>query len=128
MRGFWHTVEALIAGILLLLFLVVISRPLIANPEPADTSIDAYRLLHDLDRQGLLRDDAIAGNVTGINSRIQIGTDNHSVQVCSASGICNGTVPLAANVWIGSYFISGADAAKNNGLYVPLEIKLYIWE
>ncbi|MBU0952989.1 MAG: hypothetical protein KKA90_01030 [Nanoarchaeota archaeon] len=127
MRGFWHTVEAVLAGSLLITFLIVVSQPVFSDPQPKDQQLLAYELLHDLDLQGVLRNDAFFGNATAINSRIQIGHSNHSVQVCTASVICNGTAPEARNVWIGSYMLAGDDLDQN-GEYRPLEVKLYIWE
>ena len=125
-RGFWHTIEAILAGALVITFLMVISQPVFTDPEPPDQQLFAYKRLHDLDRQGLLRDVAYFGNATALNSRVRIGHENHSIQVCDAVDACNGTAPVARNVWIGSYYISG-DELDQHGEPRTLEIKLYIW-
>ncbi len=122
MRGFWYLVEALIGGIVLMAFLVTIgSVYLFSTPSP-DINARAYVILHNLDRQDLLRNYTVALDYNGLNSQIDIAAYNHSIQICDTGGTCAGQAPSADNVWTGGYIISGYNS------YEPYEVKLYLWE
>ena len=45
MRGVWHTLEAVMASVIIVGFLVAISTVYIAKPYPKDMETAAYRML-----------------------------------------------------------------------------------
>ena len=118
MRGFWYMLEAVIAGIIIIGFVAVVSKSYI-NPSQ-DFSSAAYSSLKSLDEQGILRPYAQAGDWGSLNSQVRIYGKNHTIEICGTSG-CTGQKPEGANVWAGSYLISG------NQNYQPMQIKLYLW-
>jgi hypothetical protein len=121
MKGFWYMIEAILAGIILMGFLLVLAGGYVRVPgEPV--GLKGYEILHDLDRQGMLRPYVLDGNHSGLNSRIRLFGYNHSVQICGQSGSCSGSVPDAGNVWVGNYYII---AGENQ--YQPYLVKLLMW-
>ena len=118
MRGIVFILEAVIAGILLLLFMALIP-PLLAKL-PA-TENPGWQMLEQLDYQGSLRNWTIAENSTGLNSLIETSYWNHSIQICNLSA-CAGSAPVATNVLVSSRFIGG----EQN--YSPHVVKLYLWK
>jgi hypothetical protein len=120
MRGFLYMIEAIIAGVILIGFLLFIG-----SGYPAAQSYDpgtmGYSILHDLDRQGILRDYVAENNASGLDSRISLFGYGHSVLICGQSGACQGTVPDAGDVWVGNYLVSGKDD------YQPRLVKIYMW-
>ncbi len=120
MRGFWYMLEAVIAGIIIIGFVAVVSKSYI-NPSQEDFALQAYSSLKSLDEQGILRPYAQAGDWGGLNSQVKIYSKNHTIEICDRSGNCAGQKPEGANVWAGSYLISG------NQNYQPMQIKLYLW-
>ena len=119
MRGFWFTMEAAIAGIILVSFIGFLSLTSF-SAETQDPSLDAYALLHDLNNQGLLKIPASENNATTINNLVTHAY-SHRIQICTATN-CTGTRPSADNVWVGTYIISG------NSKYAPREVRLYLYE
>ncbi len=120
MRGFWYMIEAVLAGIILLGFLIMLTSGYVSVPRE-DMSLKGYGILHELDQQGILRAYAVTGNYSGLNSRIRLFGYNHSVQICNQMGSCLGSMPNAENVWVGNYAIAGEDQ------YNPKLVKLYVW-
>ncbi len=114
-------IEAILAGIIMISFLLVLA--LGYGKVPGEyVSLKGYEILHDLDQQGILRSYVIDGNYSGLESQIKLFEYNHSVQICDQTGNCSGSMPDAANVWIGNYYIiAGEDQ------YQPYLIKLYMW-
>ncbi|MBL7206115.1 MAG: hypothetical protein ISS36_00780 [Candidatus Aenigmarchaeota archaeon] len=115
MRGFWYTLEAVLAGILLIGFLLAVNTfylsPRTSEPQP-------YLILKGLDEQGILRAYAVADDYSGLNSQIDTAY-NHSVEICSTG--CVGEKSEADNVFVGRYFVSGENS------YDPKEVRLYLW-
>lgn len=126
MRGFWYTLEAIFAGIVLIGFLIGIGAlyfsPKFPEPQP-------YIILKGLDEQGILRSYVVSGDYEGLNNQINT-TYNHSIEICEAS--CIGQKPdeldladakqsFVENVYVGRYFISGESS------YNPKEVRLYLW-
>jgi hypothetical protein len=120
MRGFWYMLEAVIAGIIIIGFVAVVSQSYI-NVSHEDFTLQAYQSLKGLDDQGILRPYAAAGDWGYLNSQVKIYNKNHTVEICSPSGCQGGQKPEGANVWVGSYLISGDQN------YQPLQVKLYLW-
>lgn len=119
MRGFWYMLEAVIAGIIIIGFVAAISQVYI-SPQNEDLGGQAYQTLKSLDEQGILRVYAAAGDWGGLDSEVRIYGKNHSIEICSPSG-CVGQKPEGANVYAGSYIISGSQS------YQLMQIKLYLW-
>jgi len=119
MRGFWFTIEAVIAGVMLVSFLAFIVTTNIAVPKE-ELSTLAYKTLYGLNRQGLLKEHAIAGDYDAIDRHVSIYAYSHSVEICTLQA-CEGTKPSGSNVWVGSYIIPGSST------YSPREVKLYIY-
>ena len=112
-------IEAVIAGAILVSFLTLLSFSNIEREE-TDLSSQAYRLLQGLNRQGLLKANAVALNYTAINNKVRYYAYNHSVQICTPQQ-CYGSQPSGSNVWVGSYIVPG------EGVYSPYEVKLYLF-
>ncbi len=120
MRGFWYMMEAVIAGIIIIGFVAVVSQSYISTSNE-DFTLQAYQSLKSMDEQGILRPYAAAGDWGYLNSQVKIYSRNHTIEICSRSGDCAGQKPDGANVWAGSYMISG------NQDYQPMLVKLYLW-
>ena len=111
--------EALIAGMVVMIFVVNISgMPGLAG-QP-DMSSKGYGILKDLYIRDSLRNYTAARDFTGLESEVLLFGYNHSVQICDPYG-CVGTVPEADNVWTASYIVAGEDFPD------PANVKLYIW-
>jgi hypothetical protein len=111
--------EAVIAGIIIIGFVAVVSQGYISAGKEGFT-LQAYQSLRSMDEQGILRPYAAAGDWGYLNSQVRIYSMNHSVEICTLSG-CSGQRPERANVWAGSYMISGDQD------YQPMQIRLYLW-
>jgi hypothetical protein len=129
MKGFWYMLEAVISGIIMLGFLLVVSQVSVSAP-PDDLALQAYSSLKALDDRGLLRPYAAAGDWGSINSEAGIFSRNHTIEICRASGCQGGRPPdglkatgspSVQSVWAGSYLISGYLS------YEPMEIRMYLW-
>ena len=119
MKGAWFMIESIIAGIILISFLAFLAQHNFSFPEEDLTSV-AYQTLEGLNRQGILKPNAEAGNFNAINNNIRYFSYNHSVQICTLES-CSGSRPSSGNVWVGSYILAG------NSVYNPLEVKLYFY-
>lgn len=113
-------IEALVAGIILIVFLVTIRASYLSVTPQEEASAEAYMTLKSLDQSGLLRDYAVANDYNGLNSEIKDFWYNHSVEICNPSS-CSGEKPSADDVYVGSYLISGGDG------YAPRIVNLYLW-
>ena len=120
MRGFIYTLEAVIAGIVIISFLAFLAYE---PPTVIDEGLNlkSYEILEGLDNQGLLRSYVVDENVSGLNSQITFFSANHTVQICNVNGACNGTIPNGSNVFTGTYIIAGDND------YNPHYVKLYLW-
>ncbi len=120
MRGFWYMIEAVLAGLIIIGFLLSLANGYISTPVE-DPGLKSYSVLHELDQQDVLRGHAEDWNYSGLNSQISLFGYNHSIQICDQSGNCAGTRPVAGNVWAGNYIIAG------NDIYQPRLVRLYLW-
>ena len=124
MRGFWYMIEAILAGFIIVTFLLVARTEFILGTVPQyDVTLKAYDILRGLDDQELLRNYTINEDPEGLNLQVKFYTYNHSIEICSYSGTCVGSEPNATNVWTGYYVIAGDDTVN----YKPYEIRLYIY-
>ena len=120
MRGFWHMLEAIVAGLLIMLFLVaVVGRP-VAKAEPRDLTQRAYEILESLERQGSLPPAADADDYASIEAAISYRAANRSAQVCKFDGTCTGPPPTAKTRWRGTYLHAGKSG------YSPKEVRLFL--
>lgn len=121
MKGFWHIVDAVLACIILIGFLVTLSGTIIITPENSGFNRLPYTFLKGLDEKGVLRNHTVALDTQALEDEIILYSYNHSVQICDSSNNCTGSVPSSKNIWTGTYIISG------NHTYDPYTVKLYIW-
>ena len=128
MRGFWYTVEAIIAGLLIITFLTILGTINLTQPQQGDPQVLVLKTLRDLDDRGLLRGYAANNNYAGLNNAVAIAAYNHTIQICDFNSGCAGIVPTARNVWVGSYFIAGDDLVSGNGVFAPREVRLFLWQ
>ena len=121
MKGVIFTLEAVIAGTILITFLVFIVSNFSPPPQEGDLTIRAYEILEGLDNQGILRNYTVNQDFDGLNSQVKFFSANHSIQICDLSGSCVGTIPNASDIFTGTYIIAG------NESYNPFYVKLYLW-
>ena len=121
MKGIWYMLEALLAGIILITFLVTLKAVYLSMTPQEEASTEAYITLKELDENGLLRDYAVANDYNSLNNEISLYYYNHSVEICNSQGSCFGEKPESENVWVGSYIISGSSG------FAPRTVKLYLW-
>ena len=92
MKGQWKTVEAMLAGVVILLFLTVLSTTYMKTP--ADFSDNGQKALDDVYRKGLLREYAAQGDTASISAAIEdtgyISGLSHAVSICDYSDACTG--------------------------------------
>jgi hypothetical protein len=123
MKGQWKTVEAVIGGIIILLFVAVLSSTYVQVP--SSVPVQGYRTLDAVYEKGLLRAYAADMNLSAINSEVEatgyLFGYNHSVTICNETGVCTGKVPVKENVWTASMLLSGGEQ------YKPMEVILYIF-
>jgi len=123
MKGAWRTVEAVIAGVVILLFAAALAST--HNIVKSSPPIHGYRALGAVYEKGMLRTYAAQMDFSAIDNEVA-GTGyltgfSHSVQVCDASGSCAGQVPDADELWVSRMLLSG------DKTYEPLEVILYIY-
>jgi len=116
------TLESVIASIIIVAFLVSVSRIYLIEVEPPDASATAYDILKELDDQGVLRVYAAAMDYAGLDAQVDIAGYDHIVNICDSGRSCVGPEPNGTDIWTGSYFIAG------QSVYQPIDIKLYLWK
>jgi len=122
MKGAWKTVESIIAGVIILLFVAALGATnLQVSPR---VPVQGYRALDALYEKGTLRAYAAAMDCSAIDSLVS-GTGylhgyDHSVQVCDEQDSCCGEIPSKENVWVSSIVLAGDEE------YGPVEVILYI--
>jgi hypothetical protein len=123
MKGAWKTVEAVMAGMIILLFAAALgATTLQASPRVPEQS---YRALEAAYENGDLRRHAADMNCSAIESVISatgyLRGYGHSVQVCDELGSCCGQIPASGNVWVSSMVLAGHEQ------YQPAEVILYVY-
>ncbi|MBN1896954.1 MAG: hypothetical protein JW789_04510 [Candidatus Aenigmarchaeota archaeon] len=123
MKGQWKTVESMLAGVVILLFLAVISATYMEKP--ADFSDNGQKALNDIYMKGMLREFAAQGDTMSIDDAIEetgyLSGLSHAVSICDYSGSCTGSVPESSDVWTSRIILSGDDT------YQPMEVILYVF-
>ncbi len=122
MKGQWKTVESVIAGMVILMFVAGLASTSVHVPSSADAT--GNRALDAVYEKGVLRQYAAAKDLSSIESEIAatgyMSGYNHSVTICNQT-VCVGTAPEEENVWRSSLLISGDE------YHEPMEVILYIF-
>ncbi len=121
MRGFWRTLESVLAVILLMGFLLAAGSVYFSKTEDVNLGSLGYEILKELDNRGELRAYAVSGDYESLNGKIKLPGYNHSVMICCQGETCRGQYPDSENVAASVYIISGCDG------YKPCEVRLFIW-
>ncbi|MBI4020271.1 MAG: hypothetical protein HY367_02980 [Candidatus Aenigmarchaeota archaeon] len=122
MRGVWYALEAILAGIIIVVFLLATRSTLIQTSSPQEISIMGYSALKSLDDQGILRDYVAANDTAGLNSRVEVFGFSHAVQICDYGNNCFGSAPSAGDVFVAAYIVSG------DGAFRPAVVRLFIYK
>jgi len=120
MRGSWYTLEAIMAGIIVIGFLSVLGTSVLIRENTQVYQTLTYEILSDLYDKGQLRAYAYADDYDGLNSLISV-TFNHSIEICDYDDNCVGSKPTASDIITGYYILSG------NNQYEPKVVRLYLW-
>jgi len=128
MKGQMYTLEAVIAVIILLSFLIFLWKfpVIITEDERINYKLKLLNALKALDEANELREDVINGNISSLKSKLSsfiptylnfsITIFNETINVTSKPKIQDSDVISV------SYFISG-----NIGEFEPREIVVYLW-
>jgi hypothetical protein len=121
-KGQWRTFEAVLAGIVILLFLAALTS---VNSVPAaGPPVRGYMALESVYDKGLMHADAAALDTDAIDASAAatgyLQGFSHAVVICNATS-CTGSAPDADTVWASSILLSG------DGSYAPAEVILYIY-
>jgi hypothetical protein len=121
-KGQWRTFEAVLAGIVILLFLAALTS---VNSVPATgPPAQGYRALRAVYDEGLLRPYAATLDTGAIDASAAatgyLRGFSHAVVICNATS-CTGNAPGADTVWASSIIVSGDSS------YAPAEVILYIY-
>lgn len=120
-KGFWRTLESVLAVMILVFFMLMLGANYILQLPEVDLPKTGYEILNDMDNRGVLRPYAVNNQTEALESEISITGYNHTVQICNLEGVCLGEEPGGQNVWVSTYLISGWNT------YKPREVKLFIW-
>lgn len=122
MKGYWHLVDAILASLILMGFILAVASPAIHVPGPENMNDVAYQMLKGLNEKGNMRAYAAAHDYSGLDSGIAFYSHNHSVQICDYGGSCYGQAPSEDNVWVATYLLAG------DSVYQPMTVRLFLWE
>ncbi len=122
-KGMSFTLEAIIAGLMIVTFLLFLFRsPNMEETYDIGMSERGYYCLKSLDENSLLREDATDNNYTNIENSLQdcLAGLNYTVQVCRDS--CSTSfIPKNQTIIVSNYFIAGGVSPD------PLKVKLSMW-
>ena len=117
------TLEAIISGFVIVSFLLFFfNSPVIHETYETGLGERGFNCLKGLDESGLLREDAMDDNSTGIESNLQdcLAGMNYTVSVCRETCVI-ASLPENQTVVVASYYIAGDLEAD------PLYVKLNMW-
>ena len=120
-KGFWRTLESVMAVTILVFFMLAVGAKHMLPPPETGLPRIGYEILKDLDNKGELRSLVLNNQTDDLNSQIHIQGYSHTIQICDFQGVCSGNEPDARNVWVSAYIISGGNT------YDPHEVRLFIW-
>jgi hypothetical protein len=121
-KGISFTLEAIIAGFIIVSSLLFLFRPLAMETYDVGVADRGYNCLKYLDESGLLREDAMDDNYTNLENNLQdcMAGMNYTVQICR--GTCTAaSIPENQTTIVANYFIAG-DVDSD-----PLKVKLSMW-
>jgi hypothetical protein len=122
MKGQWKTIEAVLAGIVVLMFLAAITST--RSGAQSAVPMQGYKALSAVYEKGLLHSNAAALDTQAIDADAEatgyLAGFNHTVVICNATS-CIGDPPLADSVWASSVIVAGDES------YAPAEVILYIY-
>ncbi len=121
MRGFWYMLEAVLAGVIIIGFMLFVGYAASGRGGGPDVSRLGYRELVRLDDLGVLKAYAASGDFGNISKLVSVPGYSHSVEICDRNGNCVGERPEGMSVWVSGYITAGNDA------YSPKTVKLYLW-
>lgn len=117
------TLEAIISGFVIVTFLLFFfSSPVSQDTYETGLLERGHDCLKGLDESGLLREDAMEDNTTGIEDNLEdcLAGLNYNVSVCRSDCTAS-SLPENQTVVVASYFIAGHVEAD------PLYVKLNMW-
>jgi len=124
-KGISHTLEAIIAAVILMLSLVFYFRPL-TFPETSEANykLDAYNGLKVMEETGKLREYALDKNATAIKTDLSPYIYlNYEVTIYNKTSNLTAIPSITANDIISiSYFLAG-----DVGNYSAKEVRVLIW-
>ncbi len=120
MRGFWYMLEAVMAGVIIIGFMIAVGAMLSFSPDEKGVSEKGYQELQRLADESKLRLYASQRNYSAIEDSVRIPGYADSVEICEPSGSCVGNVPSGEEVWLSTYIVSGYSS------YDPVKVKLYL--
>ena len=123
MKGFWYMVESIVAGVILISFLIVLASHETNKTYVEDMSVKGYKIFTDLSQRGSFRNYVYSDNITAIINDIEVPGYHYNVTICNSAGHCNGYEPydIDSTTWVSSYILAG------NSSYEPRIVRLYIW-
>jgi hypothetical protein len=122
MKGQWKTIEAVLAGIVVLMFLAAITTLHSASQTTVPTQ--GYRALYAVYEKGMLQESAAALDAQAIDDMAgatgYLAGYSHTVVICNAT-VCTADPPVADYVWASSVIVAGDES------FAPAEVILYIY-
>ncbi len=122
MKGQWRTIESVIAGTVILLFLAALTSTGMHTTSSA-TGL-GYRALDSVYERESVRACAAAMDTECLRAEVEatgyLSGYSHSVTICNETA-CAGSPPDKENVWASSMLMSGDDT------YKPVEVILYVF-
>ena len=117
------TIESLMAGMMILLFVAALSANSLQAPSRAPAQ--GQRALSALQEKGVLAPLAAAMDYAAINDELgstsYLKGYNHTVEICSPGGQCAGYAPKGSDVWVSGILVAGYAS------YQPMEVRVYVF-
>ncbi|MBI1972352.1 MAG: hypothetical protein HYS53_03565 [Candidatus Aenigmarchaeota archaeon] len=124
-KGMMHMIEAIIAILMIMTFLLVLKSKLQPTEDTGRERAIAAQALQTLDQQGALRSYAIDENHLGLNTQahaIVPAEFNHTIRLCYPGERCVGDALPDRNIFTASLVIAG-----NETYFKPAQVLLHIW-
>lgn len=123
MKGAWKTVEAVMAGVVILIFAAALgATSLQASPRAPAQSHRALQAIFDEPELRQLADGLDCPAIESLVSESgYLAGYGQSVQVCDEQDNCCGQAPAVDNVWASTILLAGDET------YRPVEVTLFIY-
>jgi len=125
LKGIMHTVEAVIAIVMILSFLLLLRSKLQPVEDTGREQAIAAQALKALDEQNNLRSYAIDENHLGLNTQAHAVVPpefNHTTRLCYSGDRCVGDTLPNRNIFTASFVIAG-----NQTYFKPVQVLLHVW-